>query len=79
MINLFASPIYLQEDIEALAEHTDNLRIKIALADVVSDLQEIHKLTKAIDKWSSGVSSDNDLLSAYNIFCSKRARVRYEN
>ena len=75
MINLFASPIYLQEDIEVLAEHTDNLRVKIALADVVSDLQEIHKLTKAIDKWSSGVSSDNDLLSAYNIYRSNRAKI----
>jgi hypothetical protein len=75
MINLFASPIYLQEDIEALAEHTDNLRVKIALADVVSDLQEIHKLTKVIDKWSSGLSSDNDLLSSYNIYRSNRAKI----
>jgi len=79
LINLFASPLYLQEDIEALLGDTDNPRVKVALSDIASDLQAIYEFTKAIDKWSSRKSSDNDLLISYNIFCSNRGRVRYEN
>jgi len=78
MINTHASPLFLAEDVQHILDTEElDLRTRLALEDVHSDLEAIQEFIKSLDKWNRGHYSTQTLMAAYNIYCSNRARVKY--
>lgn len=79
-INRFCSPLHLKDEIDYLLlfETPRNERVRKALRDISSDLEEMQEMIRVVCRWEMGDYSDQTLIAGYNIYCANRGRVRNE-
>lgn len=80
-ISRFSSPLFIKDEIDhiLLFETPRNERVRKALRDISSDLEEMQEMIRVISRWELGDYSDQTLISAWNLYCRNRGVVRLED
>jgi hypothetical protein len=77
MISTYSSPLFLAEGIQHILDTEElDLRTRLALEDVQSDLEAMQEFMKTLDKWEKGNYTTQTLIAAYNIYVSARGYTR---